>query len=439
MNEYKKFKNPLNKTGKNFFDYFKKLYGVLYIQVIFAIIMGVILGYTNPNLGESMKLLGDCFIKLVKMIITPVIFLTVTTGIAGMNDINKVGRVASKSMIYFLVFSTLALIIGMIVSHIIQPGKGMNIDVFSLDSSSVAIYVDKIHESTLTGFLINIIPNTLVSQFVSGEILQVLFVSILFGISLAMTGENGKIILRFFNYFSIPIFCLVSMLMRLAPVGAFGSIAFTIGKFGIQSILNLAVLVATFYLTSILFILLVLGSVAKYNNFSILKLIRYIKEELLLVLGTSSSEAALPTLMQKMEKIGCYKSTVGLVIPTGYSFNLDGTNIYMTMAALFIAQACDVNLSLSDQILLLLVAMISSKGAAGVTGAGFITLAATLSVVPTVPVSGMSLILGVDRFMSECRALTNLIGNATATIVISKWEGELKKHDISYLLNNKSK
>ncbi len=405
----------------------QKWYQILYVQVLFAIVIGVGLGYFYPQLGESMKPLGDGFIKLVKMIIAPVIFLTVTTGIAGMSDMKKVGRVAGKAMIYFLTFSTLALIIGLVVSNVVQPGAGMNVDPASLDGKVVATYVDKAHESSLTGFLMNIIPTTLLSPFVGGDILQVLFVAVLFGIALAGVGERGKPVLDFFNALSRPIFRLVAILMRAAPIGAFGAMAFTIGKFGIESVINLAALVGTFYLTSLLFVLLVLGAVARYNGFSIIKLIRYIREELLLVLGTSSSEAALPTLMQKMERAGCSKSTVGLVIPTGYSFNLDGTNIYMTMAALFIAQACNVPLSLGDQILLLLVAMISSKGAAGVTGAGFITLAATLSVVPTVPVAGMALILGVDRFMSECRALTNLIGNATASVVVARWEGELDK------------
>ncbi len=405
----------------------QKWYQILYVQVLFAIVIGVGLGYFYPQLGESMKPLGDGFIKLVKMIIAPVIFLTVTTGIAGMSDMKKVGRVAGKAMIYFLTFSTLALIIGLVVSNVVQPGAGMNVDPASLDGKVVATYVDKAHESSLTGFLMNIIPTTILSPFVGGDILQVLFVAVLFGIALAGVGERGKPVLDFFNALSRPIFRLVAILMRAAPIGAFGAMAFTIGKFGIESVINLAALVGTFYLTSLLFVLLVLGAVARYNGFSIIKLIRYIREELLLVLGTSSSEAALPTLMQKMERAGCSKSTVGLVIPTGYSFNLDGTNIYMTMAALFIAQACNVPLSLGDQILLLLVAMISSKGAAGVTGAGFITLAATLSVVPTVPVAGMALILGVDRFMSECRALTNLIGNATASVVVARWEGELDK------------
>ena len=402
-----------------------KFYQILYVQVIFAIVVGVALGALKPELGQQMQPLGDAFIKLVKMIIAPVIFLTVATGIAAMSDLKKVGRVAGKAMLYFLIFSTLALIVGMIVSHIVQPGAGMHIDPKTLDEKAVSGYVAKAHDSTITGFLMNVIPTTIFSPFVGGDILQVLFVAVLFGISLAMVGERGKPILTFMTALAQPIFKLVAILMKAAPIGAFGAMAFTIGKYGIKSVVNLAMLVGTFYATSVLFVVVVLGLVARYNGFSILKLVRYIREELLLVLGTSSSEAALPTLMQKMERAGCSKSVVGLVVPTGYSFNLDGTNIYMTMAALFIAQACDIPLSLGDQILLLLVAMLSSKGAAGVTGAGFITLAATLSVVPSVPVAGMALILGVDRVMSECRALTNLVGNATAAVVVARWEGEL--------------
>lgn len=407
-----------------------KFYQILYVQVLFAIVVGILLGYFKPDLGQAMQPLGDGFIKLVKMIIAPVIFLTVATGIAAMSDLKKVGRVAGKAMLYFLVFSTLALIVGMVVSHIVQPGAGMHINPATLDQKAVSGYVAKAHDSTITGFLLNVIPTTIFSPFVGGDILQVLFVAVLFGIALAQVGERGKPVLNFLTALAQPIFKLVAILMKAAPIGAFGAMAFTIGKYGIKSIVNLAMLVGTFYATAVLFVVVVLGMVARYNGFSILKLVRYIREELLLVLGTSSSEAALPTLMQKMERAGCSKSVVGLVVPTGYSFNLDGTNIYMTMAALFIAQACDIPLSLGDQILLLLVAMLSSKGAAGVTGAGFITLAATLSVVPTVPVAGMALILGVDRFMSECRALTNLVGNATAAVVVARWEGELDKEQL---------
>ena len=405
----------------------QKFYQILYVQVIFAITLGILLGHFFPTVGESFKPLGDAFINIVKMIIAPVIFLTVVTGIAGMNNIGSVGRVTGKAMLYFVTFSTLALFVGMIVANVIQPGHGLNIDPASLQGDKVAEYVEKAHDSTLVGFLMGIIPKTLISPLVGGDILQVLVVAVLFGIALASTSKQSQPIIDFLNTLTVPIFKLVGMLMKLAPIGAFGAMAFTIGKYGVGSIGNLALLIATFYITAILFILVVLGAVAKYNGFSIINLIRYIKDELWLVLGTSSSEAALPNLMRKMENAGCEKSVVGLVIPTGYSFNLDGTNIYMTMAALFMAQACNIDLTITQQLTLLLVAMISSKGAAGVTGAGFITLAATLSVVPDVPVAGMALILGIDRFMSECRALTNIIGNACATIVVARWDGALDK------------
>ncbi|WP_156378642.1 MULTISPECIES: dicarboxylate/amino acid:cation symporter [unclassified Rhizobium] len=400
-------------------------YKHLYVQVLAAIAAGILLGHFYPEIGAQLKPLGDAFIKLVKMIIAPVIFLTVATGIAGMTDMKKVGRVAGKAMLYFLTFSTLALIIGLVVANVVQPGSGMHIDPATLDAKAVATYTEKAHDSTVVGFLMNIIPTTIVGAFADGDILQVLFFSVLFGISLALVGERGKPVTDFLQAVIAPVFKLVAILMKAAPIGAFGAMAFTIGKYGIGSVTNLAFLIGTFYLTSFLFIIVVLGAVARYNGFSILSLIRYIKEELLLVLGTSSSEAALPGLMNKMEKAGCKRSVVGLVIPTGYSFNLDGTNIYMTLAALFIAQATDIHLSLGQQILLLAVAMLSSKGAAGITGAGFITLAATLSVVPSVPIAGMALILGIDRFMSECRAITNFIGNAVATVVVARWEGEL--------------
>ena len=405
----------------------QKFHQILYVQVIIAIVIGIALGYFKPELGEAMKPLGDAFIKLVKLIIAPVIFLTVTTGIAGMTDLKGVGRVAGKAFLYFMVFSTVALILGLMVSHLVQPGAGLHVDPATLDEKAVADYVTKAHDTTVTGFLMHVIPDSLVAPFVTGDILQVLFVAVLFGVSLALIGERGRGVTRALNALGRPIFKMVAILMRAAPIGAFGAMAFTIGKYGIRSVLNLAALVGTFYATAVLFVVVVLGLVARYNGFSILKLVRYIREELLLVLGTSSSEAALPSLMQKLERAGCAKPVVGLVVPTGYSFNLDGTNIYMTMAALFIAQACDIQLTWGQQILLLLVAMLSSKGAAGVTGSGFITLAATLSVVPDVPVAGMALILGVDRFMSDCRALTNLVGNATATVVVARWEGQLDK------------
>ena len=409
----------------------RPFYRHLYFQVLVAIVLGGAIGHFWPSFGESLKPLGDGFIKLVKMVIAPVIFLTIVTGIAGMRDIGRVGRVAAKAFAYFLVFSTLALI----VANVVQPGRGLNIDPASLDAGAVSQYAQAAHESTIVGFLTSIIPDTVVSAFSTGNILQVLFVSILFGIALAMIGDLGKPVMTFLESVSAAFFKLVAILMKAAPIGAFGAFAFTIGAYGIASVANLFALIATFYLTAIIFVVGILGLVAIANGFNILKLIRYLKEELLLVLGTSSSEAALPSLISKMERAGASKSVVGLVVPTGYSFNLDGTNIYMTMAALFIAQALNIDLSLQDQVLLLLVAMLSSKGAAGITGAGFITLAATLSVVPTVPVAGMALILGIDRFMSECRALTNFIGNAVATIVVARWEGELDRDALKAALD----
>ncbi len=417
----------------------RPIYRTLYFWVLFAIVAGGLVGHFFPETGESLKPLGDGFIKLVKMIIAPVIFLTIVIGIAGMRDLKRIGRVAAKAFAYFLVFSTLALIVGLVIANVVQPGRGLNIDPATLDAGAVAGYASAAHESTIQGFLLGVIPDTLVSAFVQGNILQVLFVSILFGVALAMIGDAGAPVQRALESLSQVVFRLVAILMKAAPVGAFGAFAFTIGAYGIGAIANLAALIATFYLTSAVFVLGVLGLVAWANGFSIFRLIAYLKEELLLVLGTSSSEAALPSLMQKMEAAGASKSVVGLVVPTGYSFNLDGTNIYMTMAALFIAQAMNIELSLWQQITLLLVAMLSSKGAAGITGAGFITLAATLAVVPDVPVAGMALILGIDRFMSECRALTNFTGNAVATLVVARWEGELDEARMREVLAGKPK
>lgn len=410
-------------------------YGQLYVQVLVAIAAGVSVGYFWPDAGASLKPLGDAFIKLVKMIIAPVIFLTLVTGIAGMTELKSVGRVAGKAFAYFLFFSTLALVVGLIVANTVQPGAGMNVDPASLDTGAVKDYVAKAHDSSIVGFLMAIIPTTLVSALTGESLLQVLLVSILFGIALSMVGEPAAPVRDLLEKTGLVVFKLVGILMRAAPVGAFGAMAFTIGKYGIELLANLAGLVATFYLTSAIFVVVVLGVVAKLAGFSIFKLIRYLRAELLLVLGTSSSESALPSLMDKMERAGCAKPVVGLVVPTGYSFNLDGTNIYMTLAALFIAQACNVDLSLGDQIALLAIAMISSKGAAGVTGAGFITLAATLSIVPDVPVAGMALILGIDRFMSECRSLTNFIGNAVATIVVARWDNALDTAALHNALN----
>lgn len=415
----------------------QRLHSHLYVQVLVAIAAGIALGAVVPEWGAAMKPLGDGFIKLVKMIITPVIFLTIVTGIAGMAELKSVGRIAGKAFVYFFTFSTLALILGMVVANIVQPGAGLNIDPATLNGDAVRTYADRAHETTLIGFVMGIIPDTLLSPFSSGSILQTLFVAILFGVSLALVGEPGAPVTEFLERVSVVVFKLVAILMRAAPIGAFGAMAFTIGQYGIGSLIGLGTLVATFYLTSAAFVLVILGTVAAVNGFSILRLIAYLRDELLLVLGTSSSESALPALMQKMERAGCDKTIVGLVVPTGYSFNLDGTNIYMTLAALFIAQAVGIELSWADQISLLLIAMLSSKGAAGVTGAGFITLAATLSIVPSVPVAGMALILGIDRFMSECRSITNFIGNAVATVVVANWDGKLDRTALERALSGK--
>ncbi|WP_126175686.1 C4-dicarboxylate transporter DctA [Tsuneonella rigui] len=405
----------------------RRAMGSLYLQVVIAIVVGVAVGAIWPATGEALQPIGEGFIKLVKMIIAPVIFLTVVTGIGNARGAGTLGRVVGKTFAYFLTFSTLALIIGLIVANVVQPGAGMHIDPATLDSGAIAEYHTKAEEASVTKFLLDIIPTTAVSALTEGSILQALFVAVLFGIALMGAGEAGARITGALESLAEVVFRLVGILMRAAPIGAFGAMAFTIGKYGLSALADLAALIATFYITSLLFVVFVLGLVARYNGFSVFRLIAYLKEELLLVLGTSSSEAALPRLLQKMEAAGCPKAIVGLVVPTGYSFNLDGTNIYMTLAALFIAQATGVELSIGQQIALLLVAMISSKGAAGVTGAGFITLAATLSIVPSIPLAGMALILGIDRFMSECRALTNFTGNAVATIVISRWEGQLDR------------
>jgi aerobic C4-dicarboxylate transport protein len=397
----------------------------LYVQVVIAVTFGVLVGWLWPTTGAALKPLGDGFIKLVKMIITPVIFLTVVTGIAGMRDLGAFGRIAAKALGYFIAVSTLALAVGLVVANVVQPGAGLNVDAATLDTSKVASYVSQAKETSVTGFLLNIIPDTMFSAFTSGEILQVLLVSILFGIALAALGDRGERLLEALRTITAVVFRVVRILMYAAPVGAFGAMAFTIGEYGIGTLAHLAELVFTFYATALLFVLVILGVIARLAGFSILALLRYIKDELLLVLGTSSSESAMPLLMEKLEAAGCPKSIVGLVVPAGYSFNLDGTNIYMSLAALFIAQATNTHLTIGQQLLLMAVAVLSSKGAAGVTGSGFIVLAATLSVIPAIPVAGMALILGVDRFMSECRSLTNIVGNAVATIVVARWEGAL--------------
>ena len=416
----------------------KPFYKVLYVQVLFAIIVGVLLGIYDPGIATAMKPLGDGFVKLIKMIIAPVIFCTVVAGIAGMQDMKKVGRVGGKALLYFEIVSTFALAIGLIVANVIKPGAGFNVNPATLDTHAIAQYTDKTKSLSTVDFLMNIIPNTFVDAFAKGEILQVLFIAILFGFALSMLGERGRPLTRFIDDMSHAIFGVVNIIMKAAPIGAFGAMAFTIGKYGVKSLIPLASLVGSFYLTCFLFVVIVLGTIARLTGFSIFRFLAYIKEELLIVLGTSSSESALPALMRKLEKMGCPKSVVGLVVPTGYSFNLDGTNIYMTMAALFVAQATNTDLTLTQELTILGVAMLTSKGASGITGAGFITLAATLAVVPTIPVAGMTLILGIDKFMSECRALTNIIGNGVATVVVSKWEGELDQARLTAELKNPS-
>lgn len=413
----------------------KPFYKVLYVQVLFAIACGVLLGYFEPKMGVDLKPLGDGFIKLVKMIIAPVIFCTVVHGIAGMQDMKKVGRVGGKALLYFEIVSTFALLIGLVVANVAKPGAGFNADLSTLDTKAIEGFTAKAHAQSTVEFILNIIPNTFIDAFAKGDILQVLLIAILFGFSLAAAGEKGKPVFDFVEQVSHVLFGIVNTVMKLAPLGAFGAMAFTIGKYGVGALVPMAKLMGAFYITCALFIFIVLGSIARYTGFSIVKFIKYISEELLIVLGTSSSESALPKLMAKLEKMGCSRSVVGLVVPTGYSFNLDGTNIYMTMAALFIAQATNTELTLMQELTIVGVAMLTSKGASGITGAGFITLASTLAVVPSIPIAGMALILGIDRFMSEARALTNIIGNAVATVVISRSENELDMDRMERALN----
>ncbi|MDX7890530.1 dicarboxylate/amino acid:cation symporter [Aeromonas caviae] len=403
----------------------KKIVSSLYFQVILAITIGICLGHVYPSLGADMKPLGDGFVKLIKMIIAPVIFCTVVTGIAGMESMKAVGKTGAIALIYFEVVSTLALIIGLCVVNVLQPGAGMNVDPSSLDASAISVYADQAQSQGIIPFLLDVIPASVIGAFAGGNILQVLLFAVLFGFSLHHIGEKGKPIFKIIDGFSQVIFGIINMIMKLAPIGAFGAMAFTIGKYGIGSLVQLGQLIASFYLTCLLFIFLVLGSIAKANGFSIVRFIAYIREELLIVLGTSSSESVLPRMLVKMEALGCKKSVVGLVIPTGYSFNLDGTSIYLTMAAVFIAQATNTPLDLFHQLTLLVVLLISSKGAAGVTGSGFIVLAATISAVGHLPLAGLALILGIDRFMSEARALTNLIGNGVATLVVARYCDQL--------------
>ena len=414
----------------------RRLYKSLYFQVLVAIAIGILLGFFFPAFASQMKPLGDGFIKLIKMMIAPIIFCTVVLGIAGMENMRRVGKTGGFALLYFELLSTVALIVGLLVINIVRPGIGMNIDPSTLDTKTLAAYAEPGKLQSTTDFLLNVIPGSVVDAFAKGDILQVLFFSVLFGFALHKFGGKGSLVFNLIEKTSHVLFQIVAIIMRVAPIGAFGAMAFTIGAYGVGSLANLAKLMATFYTTCLIFVFVVLGAVARLHGFSIFKFVRYIKEELLVVLGTSSSEAALPSLMEQLESLGAGKPTVGLVVPTGYSFNLDGTAIYLTMAAVFIAQATDTSLDLTHQVTLLAVLLLTSKGAAGVTGSGFIVLAATLSAVGTVPVAGLALILGIDRFMSEARALTNIIGNGVATIVVAKWTGDLNIEQLQTRLRN---
>lgn len=407
--------------------------------MLLAISLGILLGHFYPDLGAQMKPLGDGFVKLIKMIIAPVIFCTVVTGIAGMESMKAVGRTGAIALLYFEVVSTIALIIGLVIVNIVQPGAGMNVDPAALDAKAVAVYADQAAQQGLVAFIMDIIPGSVIGAFASGNILQVLLFAVMFGFALHHLGEKGQMMFNFIDSFSKVIFGIINMIMKLAPIGAFGAMAFTIGKYGVGTLVQLGQLIICFYITCVLFVVFVLGSIAKATGFSIFRFIAYIKEELLIVLGTSSSESALPRMLDKMEKVGCKKSVVGLVIPTGYSFNLDGTSIYLTMAAVFIAQATNSHMDIWHQITLLVVLLLSSKGAAGVTGSGFIVLAATISAVGHLPVAGLALILGIDRFMSEARALTNLIGNGVATIVVAKRVRQLDEKQMKAVLGKKDR
>ncbi len=417
----------------------KPWYRILYIQVLIAVALGILIGVVSPDCGKAMKPLGDGFIKLIKLLIAPIVFCTVVHGIASMGDLKKLGRVGFKTLIYFEIVSTLALVIGLIVVNVLKPGAGFNIDPATLDPGVTKTYVEQSHTLGTVDFLLNIIPKTFLEPFVSGDLLQVLFISILVSLAVSALGEHGRPFLQVIEHGSHLFFGVMNIVVRAAPVGAFGAMAFTIGSYGLGALNKLLMLMAGFYLTAGLFALVVLGTIAWKCGFSIFRFLNYIKDELMLVLGTSSSETALPGMIQKMQRLGCAKSTVGLVIPTGYSFNLDGTNIYMAMAAVFLAQATNTPLDLKHQIGLLLVAMLTSKGASGVTGAGFVTLAATLAAVPGVPIESLALLVGIDRFMSECRALTNLIGNGVATIAISRWENEVTPETLQNNLRGTSK
>jgi aerobic C4-dicarboxylate transport protein len=408
----------------------KPFYASLWVQVAVAMVAAVIFGHLSPARAVAMKPLGDAFIRLITMIITIIIFCTVVSGIAGMQDMKKVGRVGGKALLYFEIVSTIALVIGMIVGHVVRPGSGFNVNPAFLDARAVADYAGQAKAQSVTDFLMHIIPTTVTDAFGKGDILQVVFVSILFGFGLSAAGARAKPLLDMLEALTQVVFKVVNILMRFAPIGAFGAMAFTIGKYGLASLGPLAKLIGTFYVTSILFVLIVLGSIAWLAGFNIVKFLLHIKEEILLVLATSSSETALPTLMEKLEKLGCSRSLVGLVVPTGYTFNTDGSSLYMTLAALFVAQATNTHLTLLEEMMIFSVATLTSKGASGVQGAAFIALVATLSVVPTIPVAGMALILGIDRFMSMFRALVNMIGNGVATLVVARWENELDRQTL---------
>ena len=414
----------------------KPLYRSLYVQVLVAVAIGVLLGHFRPELGTEMKPLGDAFIKLIKMIIAPIIFCTVVVGIAGMEDMKKVGKTGGLALMYFEIVSTVALVIGLVIVNLVKPGEGMHVDPASLDTKGIAAYTAPGKMQSTTDFLMNVIPTSVVDAFAKGDILQVLLFSVLFGFALHKFGGRGTMVFDFIEKSSHVLFDIVGIIMKVAPIGAFGAMAFTIGKYGVDSLFSLGKLMGTFYLTCLLFVFVVLGAIARLHGFSIFKFLRYIKEELLIVLGTSSSESVLPRMMEKLENLGARKSVVGLVIPTGYSFNLDGTSIYLTMAAVFIAQATDTPMTLVQQLTLLAVLLLTSKGAAGITGSGFIVLAATLSAVGGVPVAGLALILGIDRFMSEARALTNLVGNGVATLVVARWTGDLDMKRLNQGLNH---
>jgi aerobic C4-dicarboxylate transport protein len=408
----------------------KPFYASLWVQVAIAMVVALALGYFSPARAVAMKPLGDAFIRMITMIITILIFCTVVTGIAGMQDLKKVGRVGGKALLYFEIVSTVALVVGLIVGNVVRPGSGFNVNPASLDAKAVADYAGQAKAQSVTEFLMHIVPTTVTDAFAKGDILQVVFVSILFGFALSSAGPRAKPIVGLLESLTHIVFRVVNILMRFAPIGAFGAMAFTIGKYGLASLGPLAKLIATFWVTSILFVLIVLGTICWAAGFNIVKFLLHIKEEILLVLATSSSETAIPTLMEKLEKLGCSRSLVGLVVPTGYTFNTDGSSLYMTLAALFVAQATNTHLTLLDQLTIFSVATLTSKGASGVQGASFIALVATLSVIPTIPVAGMALILGIDRFMSMFRALVNMIGNGVATLVVALWERELDQKEL---------